>query len=52
MNKDSYRDNPLLKRAGVQHNYTEDEIKEYIKCSKDPVYFAEQYIKIVNVDKG
>ena len=28
-NKDSYRDNPLLKRAGVQHNYTEEEIKEY-----------------------
>ena len=52
MNKDSYRDNPLLKRAGVQHNYTEEEIKEYILCSKDPVYFAERYIKIVNVDKG
>lgn len=52
MNKDSYRDNPLLKRAGVQHNYTEDEIKEYILCSKDPVYFSEKYIKIVNVDKG
>jgi hypothetical protein len=52
MNKDSYRDNPLLKRAGVQHNYTEEEIKEYITCSKDPVYFAEKYIKIVNVDKG
>ncbi len=52
MNKDSYRDNPLLKRAGVQHNYTEEEIKEYITCSKDPVYFAEKYIRIVNVDKG
>lgn len=52
MNKDSYRDNPLLKRAGVQHNYTEEEIKEYILCSKDPVYFAEKYIRIVNVDRG
>ena len=51
-NKDSYRDNPLLKRAGVEHAYTQDEVEEYIKCSKDPVYFAAKYIKIVNVDKG
>ena len=51
-NKDSYRDNPLLKRAGVEHAYTQDEVEEYIKCSKDPVYFSAKYIKIVNVDKG
>jgi hypothetical protein len=52
INKDSYRDNPLLKRAGVEHAYTQDQVEEYIKCSKDPVYFAAKYIKIVNVDKG
>jgi hypothetical protein len=52
VNKDSYRDNPLLKRAGVQHQYTEAQLEEYIKCSKDPVYFAKKYIKIVNVDEG
>lgn len=51
-NKDSYRDNPLLKRAGVKIEYTQEQIEEYIKCSKDPVYFAEKYVKIVNVDKG
>lgn len=51
-NKDSYRDNPLLKRAGVELSYTQDQIDEYLKCSVDPVYFAAKYIKIINVDQG
>ena len=51
-NKDSYRDNPLLKKAGVKVQFTQEQVQEYIKCSKDPVYFAERYIKIVNVDEG
>jgi len=51
-NKDSYRDNPLLKKAGVEHAYTQEEVDEYIMCAKDPVYFAMKYIKIVNVDEG
>ena len=50
--RDSYRDNPLLKKAGVKVEYTQEQVDEYIKCSKDPVYFAENYIKIVNVDEG
>ena len=41
-NKDSYRDNPLLKRAGVEVQYTQEQIDEFIKCSKDPVYFEVQ----------
>jgi len=50
--KDSYRDNPLLKRVGVQHNYTKEQVEEYMKCAEDPVYFCMNYIKIVNVDEG
>jgi len=50
--KDSYRDNPLLKKVGVAHEYTEEQVQEYVKCSKDPVYFCINYIKIVNVDQG
>lgn len=50
--KDSYRDNPLLKKVGVDHQYTKEQIEEYVKCSKDPVYFCINYIKIVNVDEG
>ena len=50
--RDTYRDNPLLKKAGVDLQYTQEQIDEYIKCSQDPVYFAENYITIVNVDEG
>jgi len=50
--KETYRDNPLLKKAGVKVEYTQEQIDEYIKCSKDPIYFAENYVTIVNVDIG
>ena len=50
-NKESYRDNPLLKRVGVQVKFTEEQVEEYIKCSKDPIYFA-KYIKIITLDEG
>ena len=50
--KETYRDNPLLKRVGVKYEFTQEEIAEYIKCSQDAVYFVEKYIKIVNVDEG
>ena len=51
-NKESYRDNILLKKVGVKVEYTQEQVEEYIKCSKDPIYFAKNYIKIVNVDEG
>jgi hypothetical protein len=50
--KESYRDNPLLKRVGIEHSYTQEQVEEYMKCAEDPVYFSANYIKIVNVDKG
>ena len=52
MNPDGYLGNPLIKRDGVKHSYTEKELKEYIKCSKDPEHFIQNYIKIIHVDKG
>lgn len=48
----SYRANNLLKRSGVKLEFTQEQIEEYIKCSKDPIYFIENYIKIVHVDRG
>jgi hypothetical protein len=51
MKKESYRDNPLLKRVGVQVKFTEEQVQEYIKCAKDPIYFA-KYIKIITLDEG
>ena len=47
-----YLGNPLLKKANTPIEFTEDQILEFIKCKKDPVYFAQTYIKIVNVDRG
>jgi hypothetical protein len=49
---ETYLGNPNLKKSGVNVNFTQKQIKEYIKCSKDPVYFAKTYIRIVNVDQG
>jgi len=48
----TYLGNPNLKAAGVIHQYTLDEVEEYMKCAKDVEYFARKYIKIVNVDFG
>jgi len=51
MIKESYRDNPLLKRVGVQVQYTKEQVEEYIKCSEDPIYFT-KYIQIITLDEG
>ncbi len=47
-----YNGNIHLKRANVQINWTLELFEEYIKCKNDPIYFAENYIKIVHVDRG
>ena len=41
-----------VKAAGVSHEYTPEEVKEYIKCANDPVYFINNYVQIVSLDKG
>jgi hypothetical protein len=48
----TYNSNPNLKSNGVNVGYTEDQVLEYIKCSKDPIYFIENYIKILTLDDG
>ena len=48
----TFHGNPLLKSAREQVALTKEHIEELRKCMNDPVYFAENYIKIVNVDKG
>jgi hypothetical protein len=47
-----YNGNSSLKRAGVEIEYTRDQLIEITKCIKDPVYFITKYVKIVNVDEG
>lgn len=52
MSSDGYMGNPKLKRDGLKQNYSEKELQEYLKCSQNPVYFIENYIQIIHVDKG
>ena len=49
---DAYLGNQNLKRSNVKHEWTPHQVQEYMKCARDPVYFIETYIKIVNVDQG
>ena len=47
-----YLGNPNLKKANTQIEFTQENIIEFLKCKKDPVYFANNYIKIVSLDEG
>ena len=49
---ENYLGNPLLKSAGVAVEWTEDSVAEYQKCMESPMYFIQNYVKIVHVDKG
>lgn len=48
----SYLGNDKLKKRGVQINWTQEMINEWVKCKNDPVYFIETYMKLVHVDHG
>ena len=48
----SYHGNPNLKPVGYQHDFTKDQLEEFVKCAKDPIYFIENYCQIVTLDKG
>jgi hypothetical protein len=47
-----YNNNSNLKGAGQNISYTEDQVKEYLKCVEDPVYFINTYCMIVTLDHG
>jgi hypothetical protein len=47
-----YLGNPQLKKANIAHEFTQDQIAEFLKCKDDPVYFAKNYVKIVTLDHG
>lgn len=52
MNTDHYKGNHLVKRDGIQQEWTQDNVLEYAKCMRDPIYFAENYVKIISLDQG
>lgn len=47
-----YNSNQNLKGAGQSLQFTEEQVSEYLKCSEDPVYFINNYCKIVTLDHG
>lgn len=51
-NKTGYLGNQNLKQASEIVAYTQDNILEYAKCMKDPIYFIRTYVKIISLDDG
>ena len=47
-----YLGNPNLKKANTAIEFTQEQVLEFVKCKEDPVYFANNYIKIVSLDEG
>ena len=47
-----YLGNPNLKKANVAQEWTKEEVEEYARCMKDPIYFIQNFIKIVSLDEG
>ena len=50
--QNQYLGNPNLKRVNVSVEFTKEQIQEYQKCMDDPIYFIENYMKIVSLDEG
>jgi hypothetical protein len=48
----TYLGNPKLKKVGVPIQLDAEQVEEYIKCSQEPTYFIENYVKIITLDKG
>ena len=49
---EGYLGNTLIKRSGVETNYSQEEMAEYVKCSQDPCHFIENYTQIISLDEG
>lgn len=47
-----YNGNKNLKAAGVPVPFTHQQLEEYVKCARDPIYFIRNYAKIVSLDDG
>jgi hypothetical protein len=52
MSDNIYLGNPNLKKANTPIQFTEENIIEFLRCKDDPVYFANNYVKIVSLDEG
>jgi hypothetical protein len=51
-NNKNYLGNPNLKATDVRIDWTKEQLEEYTKCSRDPIYFIQKYVKIISLDRG
>jgi len=47
-----YKQDEGLRGSGEIVEYTDHQVKEIIRCKTDIIYFAENYFKIIHMDKG
>jgi len=47
-----FANNKNLKAAGVSVEFTREQTLEYARCQRDPIYFIENYVKVLSLDKG
>ena len=52
MSDNAYLGNPNLKKVNTPVEFSKEEILEYQKCMGDPLYFMENYVRIVSLDEG
>ena len=52
LKNEGYLGNHLIKRSGIETEYTEHEMAEYLKCSENPTHFIENYTQIISLDEG
>lgn len=51
-NEKGYKGNVLLKRANQDIEWTPELLQEWVRCSEDPIYFVENYMKIITLNDG
>ena len=47
-----YLGNPNLKKANIAQEWTKEDLEEYSRCMKDPIYFIQNYVRIISLDEG
>ena len=51
-NEKGYKGNVLLKKSNQEIEWTPELIQEWVRCSEDPIYFVENYMKIISLNEG
>lgn len=48
----TFRGNNSLPPNDATYSYTVEELREFVLCSKSPIYFIKNYVKIISLDTG